>query len=171
MFFLTHSIITNEIFNLKYMIIDQLTHESIEDFTYELDTAIEFYIESLHDASKEYTISDGFQLNATIVSLVDSQNQQLTISSNGTLYPERGGTDHITLRLEIDEIEVARGYIEREYGDYEITDGGYANPTFADGFCISIKDVKSELIQYIDNSLEKVISLRDHLYRNEVKLS
>ncbi|WP_449603816.1 hypothetical protein [Paenibacillus sp. Marseille-Q9583] len=60
----------------------------------------------------------------------------------GNVTPERGGSDSISFRLTLEGDIEATGVVELSYGDYKITDEGYANPTVADDFDLIVKNIK-----------------------------
>lgn len=159
----------NDIFNENkhnyYSInLSSLSLGHIEDFLNDLDCDIEIFNSKVNTIIENCDISEDFCFDTKLIIINNLDDKEAVVSSFGSVFPERGGSDSVPFHISIDGDIEATGIVEISYGDYEITDGGYATPTFADDFYLNIKDIQSNLKLYISNSLEIFIDFRDQLY-------
>lgn len=133
-------------------------------FLDDLDSDIEIFNSKLNAIIENCTISEVFSFDSKLIIINNLDDKEAVMYSWGNVSPERGGFDSVPFRLSVEGDIESTGIVEISYGDYEITDGGYATPTVADDFDLNVKDIKNNLEFYISNSLEIFIDFRDQLY-------
>jgi len=159
-----YDVIKGSRYNYYTIILGNLTSDQLLEFLNDLDLDIESFSSDVNFIENDCTMSDEFFYNSDLITLKNLDGNQAVLQTFGNVSPERGGSDSIILKLTINGVVDASGIIEISYGDYEITDGGYAMPTFSDEFYLNVKEIKNELENYISNSLACYIELRDKLY-------
>lgn len=162
--FKKYDVIKENKYNYYTIILGHFTSDRLLAFFDDLDLDIESLSSVINSIENECTMCDEFFYDSDLITLKNLDGNQAVLRTFGNVSPERGGSDSITLKLTIDGVVDASGIIEISYGDYEITDGGYAMPTFSDDFYLNVTEIKHELENYTSNSLACYIELRDKLH-------
>lgn len=162
--FNNNNIINDNKYNYYSIILKNLSLDHCVAFLDDLNSDIEIFSSKVNTIIENCTISEVFSFDSNLIILNNIDDEEAVICSWGNVSPERGGSDNIPFHLTVDGDIEAMGIIEIVYGDYEITDGGYAMPTVADDFVLNVKDINKSLDIYISNSLGTLIDIRDRLY-------
>lgn len=159
-----NDIVSDNKYNYYSIILSNLSLAHLAAFLDDLDLDIKIFNSKVNAIIEECTISENFSFDSNLIMLNNLDDKKAVIYSWGNVSPDRGGSDSIPFRLTVEGEIKATGIVELSYGDYEISDGGYANPTVADDFDLNVRDIKYSLDLYISDSLEIFIDIRDQLY-------
>lgn len=162
--FNNNNIINDNKYNYYSIILKNLSLDHCVAFLDDLNSDIEIFSSKVNTIIENCTISEVFSFDSNLIILNNIDDEEAVICSWGNVSPERGGSDNIPFHLTVDGDIEAMGIIEIVYGDYEITDGGYAMPTVADDFVLKVKDINKSLGKYISDSLVTLFNIRDRLY-------
>ncbi|PJN59811.1 hypothetical protein PAEAM_28460 [Paenibacillus sp. GM1FR] len=160
-----YEVISSNRYHYYQAILEYLNSNQLLGFLNDIDMELESFRSNVYSIENKCSISDEFFFDCSPIILENFDGDQAIIQTNGNVFPDRGGADSILLKLITNGCVDASGIIEVSYGDYEISDGGYAMPTFSDGFYLNIEEIKCELEIYINNSLNSYVELRNELYR------
>lgn len=164
-----NDIVNDNKYNYYSIILSNFSLGHLAAFLDDLDSDIEIFNSKVSAIIEDCTISETFSFDSNLIMINNLDDKKVVLYSWGNVSPDRGGSDSIPFRLTVEGDIEATGIVELSYGDYEISNGGYANPTVADDFDLNVRDIKYSLDLYITTSLEIFIDIRDLLYELYIK--
>ena len=103
-----------------------------------------------------------------LIRYTDIYGRKIKIISSRDIYPSRGETDDISLKLYIDDKLVKRGYIEKQYFDYSINENEeYATPEIEEDLRINIDELDNEILSNLTSDI-KILNHATNIIEREL---
>lgn len=113
------------------------------------------FINELTNKCKEMFNDTGFRFGI-IYKLYGLWDEWLEISVIGTLCIEEGNVDNLEVLLIQNTNLIEKGFIEKTYGEYYISDYGAAMPEIGDDLQINIEDLQKNIEQKFQYTVQKL---------------
>lgn len=147
--------------NFKRLCIQEITSQSIlQRFMDEALEGLGCLLDKIN--TNDYNVVSRFCIGR-LVDYTNIYGQKITINANGDITPERGGNDSILVEMKVSNERVAKGYIEKQYFDYSVSDYGAGMPEIEAYLDISIDDIEGKILSDIDTEIDMLKRINNDL--------